>query len=139
MEIRNLCRRKKYANREDKMNTKKIKELENQKSEIDKQILKLKSILTIENVYEELFSDKTGYYVDSGSCIDQYEIQIGYGETEYKFKNKEENWFCYYDNTVTHGYRYGCEDDVIYFNSEENIQKAIEIFGEDNIKKMLGV
>lgn len=66
-------------------------------------------------------------------------ILLKYGRRE--FKNKEKNCYMYcnfLDSSIVIGYCQNLQyQGVIYFDSEELCQKAIEEAGEDNIKKYI--
>ena len=65
------------------------------------------------------------------------------GDWEPNFTNRNQNkWYIYYDfedlkldTGICVYYRYS----VIYFKSEELARQAIEILGEDEVKKALGI
>jgi len=156
-----------YNNKEEQ-----IKELENQKLDIENKIEELKSVETMEGVYKSLFGGNSFFYIDTDCSIekgpntyslnDDKNINLRTSKNqcerdllriqwrnlstylndgiEYKFKLGYKNWFVKKNKTIFDWLYYSdIEYDQIYFNSKESIKKAIKIFGEDNIKKMLGV
>lgn len=113
----------------------------------------IKKTITYEDIVKKLYPGKC-YYINNNHTSEKQICQLLYlnklmnvakylnGDWEPDFKSEQHKYYMSYDSGIKKlsiCYRQYMNDGSVYFKSEELARQAIEILGEEEVKKALGI
>lgn len=113
----------------------------------------IKKTITYEDIVKKLYPGKC-YYINNNQTSERQISQLLYlnklmnvakylnGDWKPDFKSEQHKYYMSYDSGIKKlsiCYRQYMHDGCVYFKSEELAYQAIEILGEEEVKKALGI